>query len=50
MCPPAIGSSRAELDGERALLTLEAPGGSTSLLLVDLASGAVLGRYAIEPE
>jgi hypothetical protein len=41
---------RAELDGERALLTLEAPGGSTSLFLVDLASGAVLGRYAIEPE
>jgi hypothetical protein len=41
---------RAELDGERALLTLEAPGGSTSLFLVDLASGAVLGRYSIEPE
>jgi len=40
----------AELDGERALLTLEAPDGSTSLLLVDLASGAVLGRYAIAPE
>ena len=50
MCPPAIASSATALDGERALLTLAAPDGSTSLLLVDLASGAVLGRYAIEPE
>jgi hypothetical protein len=38
------------LDGERALLTLVAPDGSTSLLLVDLNSGAKLGRYAVEPE
>jgi hypothetical protein len=37
------------LDGERALLTLAAPDGSTSLLLIDLASGATLGRYTIEP-
>ena len=37
------------LDGDRALLTLAAPDGSTSLLLVDLASGAPLGRYAVEP-
>jgi hypothetical protein len=33
------------LDGERALLTLAAPDGSTSLLLIDLTSGAVLARY-----
>lgn len=38
------------LDGERSLLTLAAPDGSTSLLLVDLTSGATLGRYAVEPE
>jgi hypothetical protein len=38
------------LDGDRALLTLAAPDGTTSLLLVDLASGAVLGRYSIAPE
>ena len=35
------------LDGDRALLTLAAPDGSTSLLLVDLRSGAVLGRYGV---
>ncbi len=37
------------LDGDRALLTLVAPDGTTSLLLVDLTSGAALGRYAVEP-
>jgi hypothetical protein len=37
------------LDGDRALLTLATPDGSTSLLLVDLASGAPLGRYSVEP-
>ncbi len=41
---------RAELDGERTLLTLESPDGSISLFLVDLASGAVLGRYPIVHE
>jgi hypothetical protein len=35
------------LDGDRALLTLAAPDGSTSLLLVDLSSGAALGRYGV---
>ncbi len=38
------------LDGDRALLTLAAPDGTTSLLLVDLASGSVLGRYSLAPE
>ena len=34
------------LDGDRALLTLAGPDGSTSLLLIDLTTGAALGRYA----
>lgn len=34
------------LDGEHALLTLAAPDGSTSLVVVDLASGKILGRYS----
>ena len=38
------------LDGNRALLTLAAPDGTTSLLLVDLTDGAVLGRYSVAPE
>ena len=38
------------LSGDEALLTLEGPDGATSLLLMDLASGAVLGRYALEAE
>jgi hypothetical protein len=37
------------LDGDRALLTLAAPDGSASLLLIDLASGATLGRYETKP-
>jgi hypothetical protein len=40
----------AELDGERALLTIEGDGGSRELVYVDLATGRVLGRYAIETE
>jgi len=40
----------AALDGERALLTVEAPDGSTRLLLVDLATGNVIGRYAVHPD
>jgi len=39
----------ADLDGDRALLTVETDGAST-LLLVDLATGNVLGRYALTPE
>jgi hypothetical protein len=40
----------ADLDGERALLTVEHADGTMSLLLVDLASGAVVGRYLIGGE
>ena len=39
----------ADLDSDRALLTVETDGAST-LLLVDLATGNVLGRYALTPE
>ncbi len=35
------------LDGDRALLTLSGPDGGTSLLLVDLATGTVIGRYSV---
>ena len=37
------------LDGERALLTIAASDGTTSLLLIDLNSGATLGRYTTRP-
>ncbi len=37
------------LHGDRALLTLAAPDGSTTLLLVDLSSGSSVGRYTVEP-
>ena len=40
----------AALDGDRALLQIEAADGTTALLLVDLASGRILGRYALQPE
>jgi hypothetical protein len=39
----------ADLDGGRALLVVEAAGGGQSLILLDLASGRVLGRYAAAP-
>ena len=39
----------ADLDGNRALLTVEAETGPM-LLLVDLATGNMLGRYALTPE
>jgi hypothetical protein len=39
----------AELDGGRALLTIQDPGGRLSLLLVDLETGATLGRYTLGP-
>jgi hypothetical protein len=38
------------LDGDRALVQLEAEDGGTTLLLIDLATGAVTGRYAVETE
>jgi hypothetical protein len=40
----------ADLDGARALLTVEARDGGRSLLLVELESGRILGRYAVAPE
>ena len=46
--PPGYRLVATALDGDRALFTLAAPDGSTSLLLVDLSSGAALGRYAVE--
>jgi hypothetical protein len=39
----------AELDGDRALLTIQDSGGRLSLLLVDLETGATLGRYTLGP-
>jgi hypothetical protein len=40
----------ATLDGERALLSLEAPDGSSLLLLVDLRTGAELARHRLVEE
>jgi hypothetical protein len=40
----------ATLDGERALLSLEAPDGSSLLLLVDLRTGAELARHRLLEE
>ena len=36
----------ADLDGGRALLLVETPDGDRSLVLLALASGKILGRYA----
>lgn len=36
------------LDGDRALLTLSTPDGALSLLVIDLATGRELARYAVE--
>ena len=40
----------ASLEGERALLSLEAPDGSNVLILVDLATGAELARRRLVEE
>jgi hypothetical protein len=40
----------AELEGNRALLRIEAADGLTSLVFIDLRSGAVLGRVVLQPE
>lgn len=48
--PPGARLVSAELEGNRALLRIEAPDGSTSLLFIDLRSGDVLGRVALQPE
>ena len=47
--PPGARLLSADLDGNRALLTVEADGAST-LILLDLATGKTLGRYALTPE
>jgi hypothetical protein len=45
--PPGTRLVGADLDGGAALLTLQTGDGATTLLLVDLATGSVLGRYAL---
>jgi hypothetical protein len=40
----------AALDGDHALVTLESGDGRESFLLVDLATGRILGRYTLQPE
>ena len=47
--PPGARLLSADLDGNRALLTVEANGAST-LILLDLSTGKTLGRYALTPE
>jgi hypothetical protein len=48
--PPGYRLAGTALDGERALLTLEAPDGSSLLLVVDLATGSVLARRPLVEE
>jgi hypothetical protein len=38
------------LDGDRALLTVESLQGATSLILIDLSTGEIVGRYAVAAE
>ena len=40
----------AELEGNRALLRIEAADGLTWLVFLDLRSGAVLGRVVLQPQ
>jgi hypothetical protein len=46
--PKGMRVAGSSLQGDRALLTLVADDGSTTLLLVDLRTGAAIGRYAVE--
>lgn len=48
--PPGHRLIGATLDGNRALLTLEAPDGSSLLLVVDLATGSELARRRLLEE
>lgn len=48
--PPGHRLIAAALDGDRALLTLEAPDGSATLLLIDLATGSELARHRLNEE
>ena len=45
--PAGARLADADLDGGRALLRLEGPGEAATLILVDLPSGRVLGRYSL---
>ena len=45
--PVGYRVTATSLDGDRALLTLLAPDGTISLMLIDLKTGATLGRYSI---
>ena len=45
--PVGYRVATTSLDGDRALLTLLGPDGTTSLMLIDLKTGAALGRYSI---
>lgn len=47
--PPGYRLTGTALDGDRALLTIATPGGATSLVVVDLATGKTLGSFTIEP-
>lgn len=46
--PAGARLATADLDGGHALLRLEGADGAPVLLLVDLASGRVLGRYRLQ--
>lgn len=48
--PAGYRLAGASLDGERALLTLEAQDGTSLVLLVDLATGAELARHRLVAE
>jgi hypothetical protein len=47
--PPGTRLISADLQGDRALLQVDA-NGATSLLLLDLATGQIIGRYALQPQ
>jgi hypothetical protein len=48
--PPGYQLRGTALDGDRALLTIAAADGATSLVVVDLATGETLSRFTVEPE
>lgn len=48
--PPGTRILTTAVDAERALLTLEGADGERSLVLIDLKSGEVLGRYRLVAE
>jgi hypothetical protein len=48
--PPGYRLIGAALDGDRALLSLEAPDGTSTLLVVDLATGSELARHRLVEE